>query len=258
MKIIMLGCGSSSGVPMIGCDCKVCRSDNPKNKRTRVSCYIEEEGANLLIDTSPDLRQQALRHDIRRVDGVLYTHDHADHTHGIDDLRSFNYLSGKSLAVYSNASTLAVLKQRFGYAFMGKPENVWSRPSFMPQPLPETAIHEFTACGIKVTAFEQGHGKIKTLGYRIGKFAYSTDTDTLSDTAFEALKGVEVWMVDCIRYSSKSYGHAHLEKTLEWIQKVKPKQAILTHMSHDFDYDTLKSELPPGVVPGYDGMVINL
>jgi phosphoribosyl 1,2-cyclic phosphate phosphodiesterase len=255
MKITLLGCGSSSGVPMIGCDCKVCRSDNPKNKRTRVSCLVETDGASLLIDTSPDLRQQALRHDIRRISAVLYTHDHADHTHGIDDLRSFNHLSGDSLPIHTNESTINTLKQRFPYAFLGKPEYVWSRPSFTPKAFPETPVHQFKAGEVAVTAFEQIHGKHKSLGYRIGNFAYSTDTDALPETAFEALAGIQVWIVDCIRYK-KSYGHSWLSQTLEWVARVGPKRAVLTHMSHDFEYDMLKSELPSGVEPGYDGMII--
>jgi phosphoribosyl 1,2-cyclic phosphate phosphodiesterase len=257
MKITVLGSGSSSGVPFIGCDCKVCRSDNPKNKRTRVSCLIEINGINLLIDTSPDLRQQALKSDLRKVHAVLYTHDHADHSHGIDDLRSFNYLSGNSLPVYSNAATLSSLKERFPYAFQNKPENVWVRPSLIPNVIPDQPIHKMDVLGVQITAFEQTHGKSKTLGYRIGDFAYSTDTDNLPESAFEALTGVKLWIVDCIRYN-KSYGHASLEQSLGWIKRVKPEQAVLTHMSHDFDYDTLKAELPEGVAPGYDGMVMTL
>jgi len=258
MRVTVLGCGSSTGVPAVGCHCSICISDNPKNKRTRVSLFIEINGINILIDSSPDLRQQALRHDIQRIDAILYTHDHADHTHGIDDLRAFNYLSGKPLPIYGDNLTLSLLQQRFAYAFLPLPEqHIWYRPSLQPHSLADVAVHTFTVSGISITSFEQMHGKVKTLGYRIGKFSYSTDVDVLPAAAFEALAGTEVWVVDCLRYK-KSYSHSNIENTLEWIGRVKPKLAVLTHMSHEFDYDTLSGQLPEGVVPGYDGMVIEL
>lgn len=257
MRVTMLGCGASTGVPVIGCDCPVCISGNPKNKRTRVSIYIEINGVNLLIDSSPDLRQQALRHNIRKVDAVIYTHDHADHTNGLDDLRSFNMLTGEAVQIYSNAGTLDLIKQRFPYAFLPMAEKIWYRPYLIANLLPDKPIHQFNISGIPITLFEQLHGKVKTLGYRIGNFTYSTDTDGLEESAFEALAGTEIWIVDCLRYT-KSYTHSHLERTLGWIERVKPRLAILTHMAHEFDYDTLAAELPPGVVSGYDGMVIEL
>lgn len=257
MKITMLGCGSSSGVPFIGCSCAVCQSGTPKNQRTRVSCLIEINGVNLLVDTSPDLKAQALKNGITKVHAILYTHEHADHSHGIDDIRSFNYLSGNSLPAYGSSGTMASLQQRFPYVFQPKPENIWVRPSLTPHILPDAEVQTFDVMGVSVTAFEQMHGKGKTLGYRIGDFAYSTDVDVMPESAFEALVGVKVWIVDCIRHK-KSYGHSHLEQTLQWIGRVKPRQAVLTHMSHDFDYATLAGELPPGVEPGYDGLVITL
>lgn len=255
MKITMLGCGSSAGIPFIGCTCAVCTSTNPKNKRLRVSVYVETEDKKILIDTSPDLRQQAIANQINHIDAVLYTHDHADHTHGIDDLRSFNYLCGKEIPIYGNAELLSVLKQRFAYTFLPKPEQVWRRPALIPNQLPDLPVYEFKIGESSIVCFEQLHGKSKTLGYRIGNFAYSTDTDQLPESAFEALAGVKIWFVDCLRYS-QSYSHSNLENTLRWIERVKPQRAVLTHMAHDFDYDTLKSELPAGVEPGYDGLVV--
>lgn len=256
MRVTVLGCGSSSGIPVIGCRCRVCTSDNPKNQRTRVSVYVETDGRGLLIDTSPDLRQQALSQKIEQVDAVLYTHDHADHTHGVDDLRSFNALSDAALPVYGDEHTLELVKQRFPYAFLPKPP-FWFRPCLTPHVLPEKPIHRFEAAGVPVTMFQQTHGKMHTLGYRIGDFSYSTDIDFLPETAFEALEGTQLWVVDCLRYT-KSFSHSHLALTLSWIERVKPKLAILTHMAHDFDYDTLSAELPSGVVPGYDGIVVEL
>ncbi len=257
MKVTILGCGSSSGVPLVGCGCEVCASGNPKNNRTRVSLYIEINDIKLLVDTSPDLRQQALREGIKRVDAVLYTHDHADHTHGIDDLRSFNYLANASIPIYGDNYTLSKLTRNYAYAFGPPPEKVWIKPSLIAYNLPGTPIHEFSVQNVKITAFEQIHGKHKTLGYRIGDFAYSTDTNELPETAFEALRGVKVWVVDCLRYTPSPV-HANLEKTLEWIGRVKPEKAILTHMAHELDYDRLSKELPPEVEPAYDGMVLEL
>lgn len=257
MRVTILGCGASGGVPLIGCTCHVCTSSNPKNNRTRVSIYIEIKEFKLLIDTSPDLRLQALRHRLNRLDAVIFTHDHADHTHGIDELRSFNYLRGDSLPIYSNKSTLDSIRQRFPYAFQPKPDYVWYRPSLIDHGLPDAPIHHFTIEGHPITAFSQHHGRGETLGIRIKNFAYSTDTNELPDTAFDALAGVDIWIVDCLRYSD-SPSHATLEKALKWIERVKPKRAILTHMAHDFDYEKLARELPPGIEPAYDGIVIEL
>lgn len=258
MKVTILGCGHSLGVPVIGCDCPVCTSDNPRNKRFRVSVLVQINGMNIVVDTSPDFRQQMLRVNIRKIDAVLYTHDHADHLHGLDDLRQFNVLQNDVIAVYSNAEIMEAITKRFSYAFLPKPtENAMFRPSLIPHILPAIPIHEFNIGKTRVTAFEQGHGKSKSLGYRIGDFAYSTDVNVLPDTAFAALAGVKYWVVDCLRYTP-SYSHSHLERTLEWIERVKPKQAVLTHMAHEFDYDKLSSELPAGVVAGYDGMALEI
>ncbi len=258
MKITILGCGHSLGVPVIGCKCPVCTSDNPKNKRLRVSVLLEINGINIIIDTSPDFRQQMLLTNINKIDAVLYTHDHADHIHGIDDLRQFNALQDEVIQTYGNIEIMTAIKKRFAYAFNDKPNSgAMFRPAINANMLPEATLHEFTVKGINIIAFEQGHGKSTTQGYRIGNFAYSTDVDTLSDRAFATLAGVECWVVDCLRYTP-SYSHSYLERTLEWAKRVKAKQTILTHMAHEFDYDTLSAELPTGVFAGYDGMVIEI
>lgn len=256
MRVTVLGCGNSTGVPCVGCDCAVCTSSDPRNKRSRVSVLVEQAGQHILIDSSPDLRQQALRHHIRKVDAVLYTHDHADHANGIDDLRSFNYLSGKELPAYGMPGTLDTLKTRFPYAFMPRPV-LWSRPCLIPHALPDTPAGKFNFEGISIDYFEQRHAKVKTLGFRIANFAYSTDVKEIPEHSFEVLEGTEVWLVDCLRYK-EAFSHSHLELTLRWIERVKPRLAILTHMDHDFDYNKLSNELPAGVVPAYDGMLIEL
>ena len=192
-----------------------------------------------------------------RIDAVLYTHDHADHTNGLDDLRSFNKLANDAIPIYGTLETITSLKQRFPYAFSSKTEEIWYRPSLIPHILPDLPVANTAILDLQITVFKQIHGKVSTLGYRIGDFSYSTDCNLLPETAFEALKGTEVWIVDCLRYT-KSYTHSHLEMTLAWIKRVNPRLAVLTHMAHDFDYNILLNELPAGVVPGYDGMVIEL
>ncbi|MEZ5691221.1 MAG: MBL fold metallo-hydrolase [Rickettsiales bacterium] len=259
MKITVLGCGHSFGVPVIGCDCPVCNSDNPKNTRLRASIFIEINGVNIVVDTSPDFRQQMLSNNIKKIDAVLYTHDHADHTHGVDDLRQFNALQGEAIPIYADAYTIDSLKSKIPYAFLPKPttSDVLFRPTLTPHTLPDLPVHEFEVKGVKITVFQQKHGKFTSFGYRIGNFAYSTDVNVLPESAFEALAGVDYWLVDCLRYTP-SYSHSNLENTLKWIERVKPKHAILTHLAHEFDYDILSSEVPSGIVVAYDGMVINV
>lgn len=256
MRVTMLGCGSSSGVPEIGCECAVCRSTDPRNARTRVSIAVEKEGKRLLIDTSPDLRFQAVRAGLSRIDAVLYTHDHADHIHGLDDVRAFNVRADSSITAYADAATCATLRARFPYAFLPKPEGVWYRPSLILNEISDD-LSPFTVAGMEIIPILQEHARTTSLGFRIGNFAYSTDVNGFSEESFAKLENLDVWIVDCLRYTP-SYTHSRLEITLQWIERLKPRRAILTHMAHDFDYQTLSQELPPGVEPGYDGLVIEL
>ncbi len=256
MKITMLGCGASAGVPLIGCNCEVCTSKNPKNRRTRPSIFIEDSGTQILIDTSPDLRQQSLASGIRMVDAILYTHDHADHTHGIDDVRSFNFHKGRAIDIYGNSETIDGLMQRFPYAFKPpKPEFGWFRPSLNPHILAD--YHAFTVGSLKIQPFLQLHGQMETLGFRIGNFAYSVDTNEIPAESLKLLEDIEIWIVDCLK-PTPAPTHAHLERTLQWVKWIKPKLAVLTHMSHEMEYDVLSRTLPESVVPGYDGMVMEL
>ncbi len=261
MKITILGCGASSGVPLIGCDCPVCTSADPKNRRTRVSVAITRGDTTVLVDTSPDMREQCLRHNISRVNGIVYTHAHADHLHGIDDTRSFNHVRNSPIDAFGEEATLKQIAERFGYVFLPpKPPNMpgdwgWYRPCLTPNII--RPYESFRAGGIEVLPFEQKHGGGKTLGLRFGKFAYSTDANGLPEEAFEALKGIDTWVVDCLRYELAP-SHAHLEMTLEWISRVKPRRAYLTHLSHGFDYETLAKELPDGVFPAYDGLELEV
>jgi phosphoribosyl 1,2-cyclic phosphate phosphodiesterase len=250
VKVTILGCGTSGGVPRIGNVWGRCDPTNPKNRRRRVSILVEHEGTSLLVDTSPDLREQCLDANVQRLDAVLYTHDHADHTHGIDDLRGLSQNMRTLIDVYGNRETLDVLERRFDYVFESKD----GYPAIC-----KTHILDgpFRVRGVDVVPFEQGHGNMTSIGYRFGKVAYSTDVNVMPDAAFEALDGVDTWIVDALRYDPHPT-HPHLDLTLEWIARVKPRRAILTHMTWDMDYEELRARLPEGVEPAYDGMVIEL
>ncbi len=262
MRVTVLGCGGSRGVPVIAQGWGNCDPANPKNRRLRPSVLVEQglggegQGAvSILIDTSPDLRQQLLAAEVRRLDAVLWTHTHADHSHGIDELRELCRAMHAPITAHALPEHLAELQSRFGYCFEPlRPGDPYYRPVLVPHPV-ESA---FSVRGQSVVPFLQDHGYSKTTGYRIGNFAYSTDVVRLGDDAFAALEGVEVWIVDCCRIEPPHPVHAHLGLTLEWIARVKPKRAYLTHMDQTMDYDTVCKLLPPGVEPAYDGLVITL
>ena len=254
MKVTLLGCGASWGVPAIGPDWGRCDSADPRNRRRRGSLLVESRGAALLIDTAPDLRQQLLDAGVSRLDAVLLTHAHADHLHGIDDLRMVSQLVGRAIPFYAGPQALAEANSRFGYAF--KPVTP-GRPAYRPALEPHTIEGPFAAAGMPVVPFEQSHGYGMTLGFRIGPVGYSTDVVELDDDAFDALAGVELWIVDCLRREPHPT-HSHVAKSLTWIERVGPRRAVLTHMDQSLDYRELAAELPPGVEPGQDGLVIEL
>jgi phosphoribosyl 1,2-cyclic phosphate phosphodiesterase len=253
MKVTVLGCGASWGVPAIGPDWGRCDPADSRNRR-RASLLIETLGRAVLIDTSPDLREQLLAAGVSRLDAVLLTHAHADHLHGIDDLRMISQLAGHAIPFYAGGPALGEAERRFGYAF---------RPALAGKPVyrPALAAQEidgpFSVAGIPVVPFTQSHGFIETLGFRIGAVAYSTDVVELDDDAFAALAGVELWVVDCLRREPHPT-HAHLAKVLAWIERLRPRRAVLTHMDQSLDYRELSAELPDGVEPGHDGLVIEL
>ena len=256
MRVTVLGCGPSWGVPRLDGDWGACDPDNPKNRRTRCAALVEDQGKVVLIDTPPDLREQLLATQAQQIDAVLFTHAHADHAHGIDDLRSINRMMGTPLPIYASTSTMNELRSRFRYIFApldAEAKTTFYKPAVEPYEVEEA----FTAAGLPVVPFVQDHGFSQTLGFRFGRFAYSTDVIRLDEAAFAALAGVEVWIVDCIR-EREHVTHSHLEQTLAWIARVKPRRAILTHMDESLDYATLRAKLPPGVEPGYDGLVVDI
>lgn len=256
MKVTVLGCGGSGGVPLVGGVWGDCDPKEPKNRRRRPSILIETGGKRILVDTSPDLRNQLLDADVADIDAVLFTHSHADHCHGIDDLRPVVYRRGQPIEAYGDAETLGALRVRFDYAFASSRPNSSGYDALLRDHTIKIG-QTFELFGHPVTAFEQHHGRITTLGYRIGPLGYSPDAVEIGDEAFDILAGVDLWIVDCLRYEPHP-SHAHFDRTMDWIQRVAPRRAVLTHMNHMLDYNELKARCPAGVEPGYDGQVIDL
>lgn len=263
LEFTILGSGSSGGVPRIDGNWGDCDPANPRNRRSRCSLLVRRRDASggpettLVVDTSPDLREQALAARVKRLDAVLLTHDHADQVHGLDDVRAFALVQRSRIDVHMDEATKATLLRRFGYIFVGE----GGYPAIC-------NLHRIpphgTAWGvggpsgaIPVVTFDQDHGGVRSVGYRFGGLAYSSDVVDLDDAAFKALENLDVWIVDALRWVPHPT-HAHVDRALEWIARARPRRAILTNMHIDLDYETLKSKLPPGVEPGYDGLRFEL
>ncbi len=254
-RVTILGCGGSHGVPLIGGNWGVCDPKDPRNRRRRPSIYIKTEDRHIVVDTSPDFREQCLDAGIAQVDAVLFTHGHADHVLGIDDLRSIQRSQKRLVDVYAEEPVLEEITTRFKYVFqcVASPDDL-----YRPLAVPHVISGPFRLGGCEIVPFTQDHGICPSTGFRFGKFAYSTDVVRMPEAAFAALAGVEVWVVDCLRVEPEHPTHAHLARTLEWIARVRPKRAILTHMNHQSDYAQMAAILPPGVEPAYDGMTIDI
>jgi phosphoribosyl 1,2-cyclic phosphate phosphodiesterase len=260
LQVTILGCGTSGGVPRVGDHWGACDPANPKNRRRRCSLLVERHGAGgetgVLVDTSPDLRQQLLDAGTGWIDGVLYTHDHADHVHGIDDLRQVAFNGRRRVDVYFDEATAKLLRSRFAYCF--------ESPAGSDYP-PILRGHEIVAGetvkiggaggAIEALPFRQMHGSGETLGFRFGGLAYSPDVSDFPEESLKALHDLDVWVIDALRPAPHP-SHFSVEQALAWIARVKPKRAVLTHMHVDLDYATLSRELPQGVEPAYDGMVL--
>jgi phosphoribosyl 1,2-cyclic phosphate phosphodiesterase len=262
----ILGCGSSGGVPRLGGEGEAgfwgaCDPGNPKNRRSRCSLLLRQKSyggeTRVLVDTAPDMRQQLLEARIGRLDGVLISHAHADQLHGMDDLRLLVLNNRHKIDVWTDRGAMADVMQKFGYCFVQPPGSDY--PTILnaheiPEPFAPFAIPG-PGGDFVVRAFGLRHGRIRSLGFRFGPLAYSPDVDGLDDAAFAALAGVECWIVDALRHTPHP-SHAHLGLTLEWIERVKPRRAILTNMHVDMDYESLKRSLPAGVEPAHDGMTL--
>lgn len=256
LEVTILGCGSSGGVPRGDGDWGVCDPAEPRNRRTRCSILARRRGPEgetaVLIDTSPDLREQMLAAGASRVDAVLYTHDHADQTHGIDDLRVFAMRSRRRIPAYMDSATRDALTDRFRYIF----EMVEGYPPILePQDIPaHGAPWSVSGAGgaVPVVTFDQAHGPIRSVGYRCGPVAYSSDVSDLDDRAIEAVRGCDLWIVDALRWTAHPT-HAHVDKTLDWIARAQVGRAVLTNLHIDLDYNALSSVLPDHVEVAFDG-----
>ncbi len=256
LEVIILGCGSSGGVPRPNGDWGACDPEEPKNRRSRCSLAVRRRGPDgvttVLIDTSPDLRHQVLAAGVTEIDAVLLTHDHADQTHGIDDLRAFAGMGRKRVPIWMDAATADTLDARFGYIFRG----LHGYPPICDQRKLASDSEAFEVSGpggaFAVRTFGQAHGPISSVGYRLGGLAYSSDVSDLDDAAFEALEGADLWIVDALRWT-RHPTHAHLDRTLAWIARAGVRRAVLTNLHIDLDYQRLSEMLPAGVEAAFDG-----
>jgi phosphoribosyl 1,2-cyclic phosphate phosphodiesterase len=259
-RFTILGCGSSGGVPRIGMQWGACDPGNPKNRRLRCSGLFERIGPNgqtaVLVDTSPDFRQQILAIRLMALDAVLYTHDHADHTHGIDDLRMVAFAMKRRVDVYFDAATGNSLVERFGYCFK-TPDGSPYQPILNGHVIDGDQPVVVRGAGGDIVAMPipQRHGDISSLGWRVGNLAYSPDISDVPEEAIPRLQGLDVWIVDALRYTPHD-SHFSIKQALAWSERLKPKRTILTHMTSEIDYETARQQLPETVEPAYDGMVI--
>lgn len=250
-----MGSGGSSGTPAIDWGWGGCDPDNPKNRRSRPSILVEHDRTRLLVDTAPELRLQLLAAGVDRVDAVLYTHAHADHLHGIDDLRAVNRVLDAPLPAYADADTIDIIAARFPYVF--EPLDVGARFYYKPTLTPHVVGDggTFRIGSIAINAFQQSHGFSSTLGFRFGRLAYTTDVVDLSEAAFAVLAGVQAWIIGVLT-NRPHPTHCDVDKALRWIERVRPARAFLTHLGTDMDHATLAARLPDGVEPAWDGLVI--
>jgi phosphoribosyl 1,2-cyclic phosphate phosphodiesterase len=263
LKFTILGCGFSGGVPRPGFGWGACNPENPRNRRRRCSLLVERQGpgggrTRVLVDTSPDLREQLLDADVHHLDGVLFTHEHADHTHGIDDLRALFIRHKRRIDVYFDDSTARMMHARFGYCFKTPPGSNYP-PILNEHRLAPAQPITIAGEGGPVTAvpFLLDHGGVPALGVRFGTLAYSPDIKDVPPESLRYLEGLDVWILDALFYR-QHYSHFSVADALSWIERVQPKRGILTHMHSDLDYDTLRAVLPPNVEPAYDGLTIVL
>lgn len=261
-RLTILGCGSSGGVPRVGNDWGRCDPRNPKNRRRRCAALVERFApggvTTVLIDTGPDLREQLLSVRLTALDAVLYTHDHADHTHGIDDLRPLAYAMKRRVPVWFDARTRDSLVTRFAYCFATPPGGNYPPILEANDIDPKRPVRiEGRGGVIEAVPVPQEHAEIQSLGFRIDGFAYSPDISGLPEASIPLLEGLDLWIVDALRPTPHP-SHLSVREALAWIERLRPKRAVLTHLTAELDYEALRRELPDNVEPAYDGMVFEL
>ena len=252
MKVTFLGTGTSVGVPRIGCHCPVCTSTAPENKRLRCSLWLQHGDHSILIDTTPDLRTQALTHRIDQLDAVLFTHGHADHLHGLDDVRSYCFGRDTPLSCYGNEFTIERIKRVFDYAFASSPYQ---------SSLPQLALHlidgPFDLLDLTVQPITVYHGRLPVLAFRFGTFAYVTDCNSIPDVSMEQLYHLDILVLDALRHKEHPT-HFNVAQALEVVKILKPRQTYFTHMAHELDHHATNAELPDGVELAYDNLVLEI
>lgn len=257
MQITMLGVGSSAGTPVVGCSCATCMSTEQRNKRTRCSSLITlDSGENILIDTGPDLRSQALRENIKRIDAVLYTHTHADHLHGIDDLRAFCQIQRSQIPLFAKEDAVAHITQKFGYTLREPLVSYWDLPVLRI----ESVSAPFKLFGVDITPIPVQHGKSQIFSYRIGNMAYMTDVSEVPESSLALLQGLDILLIDCLREAAHPT-HFNIEQSLAYIGRINAKQSYMIHMTHELEYATLTKRLSTApqknVFVGFDGLKLN-
>lgn len=257
MRVTILGAGGSTGTPALDIGWGRCDPADPRNRRTRPAILVEEGATRILVDAPPDLREQLLAANVSELSAVVFTHAHADHIHGIDDLRSINRNIGAPLEAYADAATLAILRERFSYAFepLAQGAHSFYKPMLVPRVIGDG--ERFDIAGISATAFIQDHGFSTTVGYRFGALAYTTDVVELTETAFTIVSGVDTWVIGT-PIDTPHPTHCHVDRALEWIARVRPRRAVLSHLGNGLDYARLAARLPEGVEPAYDGLVVDV
>jgi phosphoribosyl 1,2-cyclic phosphate phosphodiesterase len=255
VTVLFLGTGTSHGVPMIGCDCAVCRSSDPRDGRLRPSIHVTaDDGTSIVVDTTPDFRQQALRHDLRRVDAVLYTHTHADHILGLDELRRYNHLTKRAVPLYGDAFTLAELQRVFAYAFDPAGPKGGG--------VPHLALHEvddrpFTIGGQAIVPVPVRHGQRMILGYRFGRFAYLTDCNGIPEASYDRLRDLDVLVLDALRRRPHPT-HFTVDEALAAAARIGARRTYFTHICHDLAHEATCATLPPGTSLAYDGLRLEI
>lgn len=252
-SILVLGSGTSLGVPVIGCTCKTCTSTDARDKRSRPSVLLRLGDKRVLIDTSPDFRHQALRFGIERLDAILFTHEHADHILGLDDVRPFNFMQGGEIPIYLSPETWGTLERTFSYVFDERP-SLSSRPRLCPHLFDDKPIQ---VAGFEIMPIRLSHGKGTVYGFRFGNAAYLTDHNPVTPENFEKLQGLDVLFLDALRHNPHPT-HSSVEQSLQTVRELSPERAYFTHISHDLLHARVEEQLPPNVHLAYDGLEIDL